>query len=193
MLYYLLQHQYLIFLGTLIPVIAFAMRSYFPRVLVKVLLYVSVALYLPILFGSSYILGYLNLIFLYIIIASYLAISFKSKNKNIRGLVINTVIAFVASVVCIFELNFFGILKIYNKWTVGNYKIEQVEERGFSGGPLKLYQLYEFNSVFIRNVEGKVDNDTTNNCIIRFNYKKFNFDKCKADANSENYLKVTFK
>ncbi len=192
MLYYLMQHKYEVYLAVLIPIISFYLKRYTSRSFLKVLLILSVILFIPIVFGYTYILGYLNIVIFYIIILSIWTLAFKSKNNTIKGLIINTGISIAIWLFIVFEFNIFGSIQIKNIWVTEFYKVEQVEERGFSGGPLKVYNLYEFNPIFVRSVDQKEYNDSTNNCIIKFNYKKFKFDKCKASASSINYFKINY-
>lgn len=101
---------------------------------------------------------------------------------------ITVALAFCMFVVTGF-LSLIGTVRVSKIWEKGDYKIKYVIDQGFSGGPLRTYQLYKYSTlpVLIKHVEEKVDNDTTNDCQVNFLYKKFKFDKCRPPVKEYHY------
>ena len=143
-----------------------------------------IVLLLPTLTGYNYendnidiALLYLGSSCLYFFIVKYTWGNLKSKLTVFAFLGVG----FLVFCICAFISGFTGTTTVENVWELKGYKVEHVRDQGWAGGPLMKYELYKYGylPLFIKHVDTKVDNDTTNNCIVKFEYKNFSFDKCK--------------
>jgi len=76
-----------------------------------------------------------------------------------------------------------GSISVEREWEIKEYKVRYLRDQGFSGRPLMKYELYKYGSIpiFIKHVDTKVDDDTTSNCVVKFEYKNLTFNKCDSN------------
>ncbi|MDB5128265.1 hypothetical protein [Mucilaginibacter sp.] len=188
-MYYIFQHKLIVFLIFLLPLAGWLIAKFASKKLKLSILLSAAVFFLPVLFGYSYIIDIVSIILFYVIAAcllSYLNIIVESSVTNIAVCTIS-----MAAGLFLFVglLSMAGVVHVEKEWKVGNYKINYIRDQGFSGGPLHTYQLYEYSTIpiFIKHVEEKIDNDTTKNCEVKFEYKNFQFDKCLSPPKEYHY------
>jgi hypothetical protein len=177
---YIIQHPILILIFFTVPFFGWILYKSFDDKIIRIVLIISGIVLLPCIAGYSYVLYAVGPLSFYIILSSAYYFLIK-KFKNIRNTIIKpTIILFVILGLVSFEGGFLGTITVQHTWKVKGYKIEYLKDQGFSGGPLMKYELYEYAAIpiFIKHVDTKADLDTTNSCIVKFEYKNFKFDPC---------------
>lgn len=122
----------------------------------------------------------LGIIF-YLMCTCLLALYMLKKHTSIQDTLAYTGTSAAVLAVLTFYIGMMGIVTIEKEWELGEYKVEYRVERGFSGGALKTYQLYQYAAlpILLKHVDELTDNDTTRTCIIKFTYKDLKFNKCR--------------
>ncbi|OCX54492.1 hypothetical protein BEL04_09645 [Mucilaginibacter sp. PPCGB 2223] len=177
---YIFAHPELIFFFFSFPILGWILQAGLPTKIISYVLYTSLVLLLPIFTGYSYIIENLYAILVYTILACGYGLLLKGAKRKILT-------SILLSIVLVFPLGFIafigamaGTITVEQHWEIKDYRVDYVRDQGFSGGPLLTYRLkkYGFIPIFIKEVDSKVDNDTTNNCTVKFQYKNVSFNKC---------------
>lgn len=182
---YFIEHPTIIFLFFTIPFFSWGLCKWSNYKIILYTLYSSLVLLLPIVSGYTYILDNAYTLLIYIALCCGYSL-FLNRVKNKPSTVIkHSIILFIIFGVISFYGGFFGTVAIEHEWEVKNHKVQYLREQGFSGGPLFKYELYEYGHIpiFIKHVETKIDSDTTNSCVVKFEYKDFRFNKCSVPEN----------
>jgi len=180
---YVIRHPTIVLLFFTIPLFSWVLYNSFPHKVIRNSLLICVALLLPCLTGYYYVIGFLAPLLLYIALSCVFYYFIKKQNKPLVATIIPTIVLFLILGVISFYAGFIGNITVNKVWEVKGYKIEYLKDQGFSGGALMEYELYEYATIpiFIKHVDSKADLDTTNNCIVKFEYKNFKFDKCSLE------------
>jgi hypothetical protein len=180
MLYYTIEHPVLILSYFLIPLFGWGMSKLLPGKIIGVIASIAILLFLPVLIGYSYVDDSINGISLFFVLSCAHSFLFKRTQKVMSALLSLTAIFFCVFGFLSFMGSFAGTITIEKEWKLNGYKIRYLRDQGFSGGPLMKYELNEYAPIpiLIRQVDSKADDDTTGNCIVKFEYKNFSFNKC---------------
>ncbi|WP_316772728.1 hypothetical protein [Pedobacter frigiditerrae] len=190
LIYYLIETGAYILGFAVFPFFGLFIQKKLSKTKIIIILSTALILFFPVLLGYSYVFPLVNeLLFLTIVSCVYGLFI-----VNLKLTLAFTGITFA----CLMFLTFLGMMagkvEIRNEWNVDKYRIQYFEERGFSGGPLLGYKLSKYTqpSIFIKELEIKVDNDTLHNCLVNFEKSKFTFDKCAYnEKNSLFFLKIS--
>ena len=133
---------------------------------------------IPVLLGHSNVLPFINELLFFLTFSLSYALIIKSSNW--KSTLIFSGGLFIVLIIVSFFAGMFGMIKTKGQWKFGTYKIELLEERGFSGGPLMRYRLsrYELENIFIKQLDIYSERDSIPKCEIKF-VNNLLFDKCK--------------
>ncbi len=178
MLYYLVESRYLIIWFFLFPFTGLLLNQTFSKKVLLTLSIISGLFTIPTIIGYSYTLSSVNEILFFITFS--LLFAYLSKSTDWKYSLKFSIVLFGFLGVVAFFTNFIGSIKTTEEWNFGDYKIELLEERGFSGGPLMRYRLseYKHKRVFIKELEFYTENDSIPSCEIKFPESNFIFNKC---------------
>ena len=183
-MFFLGTHPFSIALFFTVPALAWGLTAIKEVKAIWCILGLCLVLLLPTLTGYNYendnidiVLMYLGASCLYFLIAKY---AFDNLITRFT-IVLFSGVGFLVFCISAFISGFTGTTTVENVWQLKGYKVEYVRDQGWAGGPLMKYELYKYGYLpfLIKHVDTKVNNDTTNNCIVKFEYKNFSFDKCK--------------
>jgi hypothetical protein len=178
LLHYLIKNSWLLFWLFTFPIFGQLMSDYMTKVKINLVLVLSFIL------GLLRILGFR---LEYIDITIIILLTFLASLYSIRTLKYNWRKTQVLTIILFFIFGFFyciskfvGLVRIQKTWIKNNYKIELIEERGFSGGSLYSYKLskYYFNSIVLKNCHFLYDIENIEECQIIFEEERIKFDKC---------------
>lgn len=177
---YLVEHPELILLFSSVPFLAWLIRHYLNPKVVTVILCIGIILLAPAVTGYSYVVDSAYGLLLYLIASCSYSFIVRGSQKEFLSVVLPSIILLpVLGVITSFVV-MIGTINVEKEWELNGYKVRYMHDQGFSGRPLLIYELYEYGSIpiFIKNVDAKVDDDTTNNCTVKFEYKHITFNKC---------------
>jgi hypothetical protein len=137
-------------------------------------------IFLPAFSGYTYVVANIYPLMLYISLSCLYSFVFYPPRNIIAKLIIPTIALFVILGFTAFVGTFAGTIAAQQRWELKGYRVEYIRDKGFSGGALMTYQLYKYSAIpiFMKQVDTKVDTDTTNNCNVTFAYRHFSFNKC---------------
>jgi len=178
---YVVAHPELIFFFFSFPILGWILHSSLSGTVVLYALYTSLILLLPILTGYSYVIENAYAILIYISLACGYSLTLKNNPKKILTTIIISALLFLLLGFAAFIGGMAGTVTVQQRWEIKDYEVDYVRDQGFSGGALMTYRLKKYGAIpiFIKEVDSKVDNDTTNNCIVTFEYNNVSFNKCK--------------
>jgi hypothetical protein len=181
MLYYLVESRFLILWFFSFPFTGLLLKYALSKKALLILLIISGLFTIPILLGYSYILSLVNEILFFTTFS--LLFAYFSKSTDWKYSLKFSSVLFVFLGIVAFFTYFIGNVKTTEQWSFRDYKIELLEERGFSGGPLMRYRLseYKHRRVFIKELEFYTENDSTPSCEIKFPESNFIFNKCNNE------------
>lgn len=184
MLYYISNHSIFIFFFFTFPLVSLITHRYLTKEAISYILYPCIVFLLPVLSGYSYIIENMYGFLFYISLTCIYTLCVKKFNYKIASSFILATILFFICGFLSFMGAFTGSIIVEKEWTLKKYKIQYVRDQGFSGGPLVTYQLskYAIIPLFIKHIDTEIDNDTTQNCWIKFTDAGFNFNKCEPDS-----------
>lgn len=176
LVYYLIENGTNILLFSLFPLIGIFILKRFSETKTIIILSLASILFLPVLLGYSYVTPFINELFFLLLISCI----YRLVIPNSKLVWITFGVAFFCFMLIMFFGKMMGTLNKKDEWNISNYKIEYLEERGFSGGPLLEYRLSRYTKIpiFIKELEIKLDTDTIRNCLVKFEKSKFTFNKC---------------
>jgi hypothetical protein len=184
-MFFLGTHPFSIALFFTVPALAWGLAAIAKDRAIWYILGLCIVLLSPTLTGYTYendtiviALIYLGSSCLYLFIVKYAL----GNLKSLFTVFVFLGVGFVVFCISAFISGFTGTATVEKIWETNDYKILYLKDQGWAGGSLMKYELYKYGYIplFIKHVDTKVDNDTTNNCIVKFEYKNFSFDKCNS-------------
>lgn len=184
MLEFFLERPFFIWVFWMLPLLGLLGYAFLSQKIIIRALLVFLVMTLPIITGYDYVItdmyGYL---FYAVLICVYALLVGKIPYRG----VITVGLSFLLLGVCgvgLFLSAFAGSQTNQETWFVKGYKVQSVIYRGFAGRPSKIYQLSKVGviPVFVKVVDGRSVVDTAEICWIRFEAKRFNFNKCTPDS-----------
>jgi len=145
------------------------------------LFYISLSIIILRLLGVQFAFIDLSPIFFIIFCSSVLSIL--KKETQWRDDIFMSILLLFFSGICYLFLSFIGIIKTEKFWNKDGYRIEQIEERGFSGRAVHTFKLSKYigANIFLKDFDSKYDIQDMNNCNIEFTNSRIGFDKCKNE------------
>ena len=176
--HYLIQNSGTLFFLFSFPVFGHLICDNITKIQKQILLFLSITLALLRILG--YRLEFIDLTFVIILILLASLYSFATKEPKWKVSITLTIVLVFIFGFLYFMSKFVGLVKTEQVWTKDEYKIELINERGFSGRPLYSYKLskYYLYSTILKNCELLYDVEKTDDCKIIFNIENIEFDKC---------------
>lgn len=179
MVWFLIDHFKTFFICCSFPLAGWALRASISKKLNIYIFFATLILLLPALTGYRYLSENIFPILTYILLSSAYSILIYHKLKVRTLSIVLSIFMWIAVLSFSFPLVLgVGEVAVNNEWEMKEYKIKHVTSRGFAGGTASYYELYKYGiiDVFIKKVDTAPDNGDT--CVIKFTYKKVNFNKC---------------
>ena len=180
---FVIRYPELILLFCTVPLLAWIIRHSLDSKFVIYLLSIDIIFLLPILTGYTYVIDYAYLLLFYIALSCGYSFVVRRSGKIFSSVVLPCIVLFGILGFVTFIAAMGGSINVEREWEIKGYKVRYQRDQGFSGRPLMTYELYKYGviPIFIKHVDTKVDDDTTNNCVVKFEYKNLNFDKCQSN------------
>jgi hypothetical protein len=177
---YIVENPTSILLFSTMPICGWLLYKTVNRQLIMCACLFSFIFFLPAFTDYTYIVDIINPLMLYICSACLYSFIFYKFRKTIFTLIIPALLLLVMLSTAYFFAALPGSITVQQRWELKGYRVDYIQNQGLAGGPLMTFDLYEYAviPVFIKRVDSKVDEDTTNNCTVTFEYKHFHFNKC---------------
>ncbi|HXB11455.1 MAG TPA: hypothetical protein VNZ45_05680 [Bacteroidia bacterium] len=108
----------------------------------------------------------------------------------------SSIALFLILMLIAFFNSFGGSLTIRQTWDADkNYRVEYMEDAGFSGAHLLTYRLDKISiiPIYVKEIESVRDNDTAQNCNIAFAGNNLTFNKCTGQLTKMNTRNMFIK
>jgi len=178
-----IQYSQFILLFSTVPLLAWIIRHSLSNKFVIHLLSIDIVFLFPILTGYTYVIDYMYILLFYIALSCSYSFVVRRSARVFSSVVLPSIVLFGILGFITFVLTMAGSISVEREWEIKEYKVRYLRDQGFSGRPLMKYELYKYGSIpiFIKHVDTKVDDDTTSNCVVKFEYKNLTFNKCDSN------------
>jgi hypothetical protein len=168
----------------LFPFLGLALEIGLSSKTIRIISIAAVVILIPILFGYNYTLSDAYRFLVLILLACLYSFFSRQIQKNTMKFVAAVLSAGLLLVIlgyAYFIAIMAGSQTTEKKWKLNGYQIEYIKDQGYTGHLMK-YELSKFTMIpiLMKKIETVVEDDSINNCTIRFDKSKIIFNKCNG-------------
>lgn len=181
---YLVYYGRQLFILVLFPFLGLALEIGLSSKTIRIISIAAVVILIPILFGYNYTLSDAYRFLVLILLACLYSFFSRHIQKNTMKFVAAVLSAGLLLVIlgyAYFIAIMAGSQTTEKKWKLNGYQIEYIKDQGYTGHLMK-YELSKFTMIpiLMKKIETVVEDDSINNCDIRFDKSKIIFNKCNG-------------